>query len=583
MPALPQFDYLFAIGTLFAFLDAWNIGANDVANSFATSVASRSLTLKQAMCIASVMEFAGAMLVGSRVTDTIRTKVISIDLFESDPSVLMLAMVCAIIGSATYLTIATKFTMPVSTTHSIMGGVIGVGIAAAGPHGVNWSFKGASQVFAAWGIAPAISGAFGAIIFLITKYGVMRRKNPVKKAFIMVPVYFFLTAFLLSLLIVWKGGSAKIKLSDYEAVGVAFGVGGAVAVIVATFFVPFLHRKIIKDDWELKGWEVIKGPLLLKRPEPRERPEGVTTGRIPDFYEGHLTAEQPEVKRANQSVTTQTNVEDLEKGGAHVSQPKMGRSDSDITPIPEPTTAVINEHPLRQLSKPKKCIPPGAWYTPPVAWFWIKYFALRGVEQDVVDQQKHKDFLSGDIEKVHATGEHYDNRAEYTYSFLQIMTASTTSFAHGANDVSNAIGPYTTIYFIWSTAKISSKVPVPLWILAFGGAGIVVGLWTYGYNIMRALGNKITLHSPARGFAMELGAAVTIIMATKLALPVSTTQCITGATVGVGLCNGTWRTINWRMVAWIYMGWFITLPCAGLMSGCLMGIILNAPRWGNGI
>ncbi|KAJ4348914.1 Na+/Pi symporter [Ascochyta clinopodiicola] len=583
MPALPQFDYLFAIGTLFAFLDAWNIGANDVANSFATSVASRSLTLKQAMCIASVMEFAGAMLVGSRVTDTIRTKVISISLFEEDPSVLMLAMVCAIVGSATYLTIATKFTMPVSTTHSIMGGVIGVGIAASGPQGVNWSFKGVSQVFAAWGIAPGISGAFGAIIFLITKHGVMRRQNPVKKAFIMVPLYFFLTSFLLALLIVWKGGSAKIKLTDYESVGVAFGVGGAVALIVATFFIPFLHRKIIKDDWELKGWEVIKGPLLLRRPEPRERPEGVTTGLIPDFYAGHLTAEQLEAKRANEGLAAHNTVEDLEKGGAHVSQPKMDRSDSDITPIPEPSTAAINERPLRQLSKPKKTPPPGAWYTPAVMWYWVKYAALHGVEQDVVDQQKHKDFLSGDIEKIHATGEHYDNRAEYTYSFLQIMTASTTSFAHGANDVSNAIGPYTTIYFIWSTAKISNKVPVPLWILAFGGAGIVVGLWTYGYNIMRALGNKITLHSPARGFSMELGAAVTIIMATKLALPVSTTQCITGATVGVGLCNGTWRTINWRMVAWIYMGWFVTLPCAGLLSGCLMGIVLNAPRWGGGV
>lgn len=423
-----------------------------MANSFATSVASRSLTLKQAMCIASVMEFAGAMLVGSRVTDTIRTKVISISLFESDPSVLMLGMVCAIAGSATYLTIATKFTMPVSTTHSIMGGVIGVGIAAAGPNGVNWSFKGVSSVFAAWGIAPGISACFGAIIFLVTKYGVMRRSNPVKWAFVMVPVYFFLTAFLLALLIVWKGGSAKISLTDYQSVGVAFGVGGGVALIVAAFFIPYLHRKIIKDDWELKGWEVVKGPLLLRRPEPRQRPEGVTTGQIPDFYEGHLTAEQLEAKRANESsIAASSGVEDLEKGGAHVSEPKMGRSDSDITPVPEPSTAVINQAPLRQLSKPKKQPPPGAWYTPAVLFFWVKYFALRGVEQDVVDQQKHRDFLSGDIEKIHATGEHYDNRAEYTYSFLQIMTASTTSFAHGANDVSNAIGPYTTIYFIWST------------------------------------------------------------------------------------------------------------------------------------
>ncbi|OAL04221.1 phosphate-repressible phosphate permease-like protein [Phaeosphaeriaceae sp. SRC1lsM3a] len=577
MPALPQFDYIFAIATIFAFLDAWNIGANDVANSFATSVASRSLTLKQAMCIASVMEFAGAMLVGARVTDTIRTKVISTSLFESDPSVLMLAMTCAIVGSATYLTIATRFTMPVSTTHSIMGGVIGVGIAASGTKGVNWSFKGVSQVFAAWGIAPGISAGFGAIIFLITKYGVMRRSNPVKMAFIMVPLYFFLTSFLLALLIVWKGGSAKIKLTDPQAVGVSFGVGAGVAIIVATFFIPFLHRKIIVEDWELKTWEVIKGPLLLRRPAPGPRPEGIPG--IRNFYEGHLTADQLEAKRAGEAHTAP---DDIEKGAGSSINAKSDGSDSDITPLPTASASHVQKA-ERQLSKPKKCPPPGPWYTPAVAFYWIKFAALHGVEQDVVDQQKHRDFLSGDIEKIHATGEHYDNRAEYTYSFLQILTASTTSFAHGANDVSNAIGPYTTIYFIWSTAKISTKVPVPLWILAFGGAGIVVGLWTYGYNIMRALGNKITLHSPARGFSMELGAAITIILATKLALPVSTTQCITGATVGVGLCNGTWRTINWRMVAWIYFGWFITLPSAGIISGCLMGIVLNAPNWGDGV
>jgi len=387
----------------------------------------------------------------------------------------------------------------------------------------------------------------------------------------MVPFYFFLTSMLLALLIVWKGGSSKIKLTDPQAVGVAFGVGAGVALVIATFFIPFLHRKIIKQDWELKTWEVIKGPLLLRRPEPSPAPEGHTG--LPDFYAGHLTAEQLEAKRAGEAHVI---TGDVEKGAASAVNPTGNSSDSDII------TSEIAQ-PSRQLSRPKKIPPPGPWYSPAVAFYWMKYAALRGVEQDVVDQQNHRDFLSGDIEKTHATGEHFDNRAEYTYSFLQILTASTTSFAHGANDVSNAIGPYTTIYFIWSTAKISSKVPVPLWILAFGGAGIVIGLWTYGYNIMRALGNKITLHSPARGFSMELGAVVTIIMATKLALPVSTTQCIAGATVGVGLCNGTWRSINWRMIAWIYMGWIVTLPCAGIISGCLMGIVLNAPRWGNGV
>jgi PiT family inorganic phosphate transporter/sodium-dependent phosphate transporter len=186
------------------------------------------------MCIASVMEFCGAMLVGSRVTDTIRTKVISMELFESDPSVLMLGMMCAIVGSSVYLTIATKLSMPVSTTHSIMGGVIGVGIASVGTGGVDWSFKGVSSVFAAWAIAPGIAGGFASIIFLITKFGVMRRKNPVMMAFIMVPIYFFLTSFLLTLLICWKGGSAKIDLTDTWAVIVSIITGLVVAAIVAT-------------------------------------------------------------------------------------------------------------------------------------------------------------------------------------------------------------------------------------------------------------------------------------------------------------------------------------------------------------
>lgn len=106
-----------------------------------------------------------------------------------------------------------------------------------------------------------------------------------------------------------------------------------------------------------------------------------------------------------------------------------------------------------------------------------------------------------------------------------------------------------------------------------------IGLWTYGYNMMRQLGNRLTLHSPSRGFSMELGAAITVILASQLGLPISTTQCITGATVGVGFCSGTWKAVNWRMIAWIYLGWFITMPVAGIISGCLMGIIINAPRW----
>lgn len=174
------------------------IGANDVANSWATSVSSRSVTLKQAMFLATIMEFAGAIGVGGRVADTIRTKIVSVKLFESDPSVLMIGMTCALVSSSVYLSIATRLGMPVSSTHSIMGGVIGMGVATVGAKQISWGWSGVAQVFAAWAIAPGLSGIFGAIIFTITKYGVLKRENPVRAAFFMVPVYFAFTTGILT-------------------------------------------------------------------------------------------------------------------------------------------------------------------------------------------------------------------------------------------------------------------------------------------------------------------------------------------------------------------------------------------------
>ncbi len=154
------------------------------------------------------------------------------------------------------------------------------------------------------------------------------------------------------------------------------------------------------------------------------------------------------------------------------------------------------------------------------------------------------------------------------------------SIAHGANDISNAIGPFTTEYETWSTGVTSAKTDTPLWIKAVGGLGLGFGFWTFGYHIMRNLGNRITKHSPTRGYSMELGAAITVLLATQLSLPVSTTQCITGAIIGVAVMNRDLRSINWRQLGKIFIGWVLTVPCAGLISGIIMGMALNVPHWG---
>ncbi|KAK4906216.1 Na+/Pi symporter [Elasticomyces elasticus] len=573
MAVLHQYDFLFAFGLIFSFLDAWNIGANDVANSFATSVSSRSLTMRQAMAIASVCEFVGAVLVGSRVADTIRSKILSVAAFEQDPAILMLGMVCALVASSTYLTFATKIGLPVSTTHCIIGGVIGVGIASLGADGVNWGWKGVSQVFAAWVIAPGVAGIFGAIVFTISKYTILKRKNPLKNGLIMMPIFFAFTAGVLVMVIVWKG-APSLDLDDWSAgqiLGCIFGVAGAVAVIVITFLIPYLYRKLILDDWQLKLWHLPLGPLLLRRGPVPERPVGEQVEACQDYYRGHKTAAQLQTEGVSREV-----LDDMENNKeARIAA--MSRDDSSSDDISRETPvakgADTDAEALPWYKDPKNRTAGGAFKLAKNAFF-------HGVNVDVVAEQNKKSILAGDLEKMHAHAQHFDNKAEHLFSYLQVMTAATASFAHGANDVSNAIGPLATIFLVWNTNTVSSKAPVPIWVLCFGGAAIVIGLWTYGYNMMRMLGNRLTLHSPSRGFSMEFGAALTVVMATRLALPISTTQCITGATVGVGLCTGTWRAINWRMIAWIYMGWIITLPVTGIISGCLMGIIINSPRWG---
>ncbi|KAH6616009.1 phosphate-repressible phosphate permease [Chaetomium sp. MPI-SDFR-AT-0129] len=593
---LHQYDYIFAIGVIFAALDAWNIGANDVANSWATSVSSQSVTYLQAMLLASVMEFAGCVGVGARVADTIRTKIVKTTEFEHHPDLLMLGMVCAVVASSIYLTFATRIGMPVSTTHSILGGVIGMGIAALGSSGILWVGEsggtgvingGVVQVFLAWIIAPGLSGIFASIIFLITKYTVMARKNPAIWALRIVPIYFGLTAALLTMLLLWKGGGYKVYLTDPEIAGTIVGVGAAFALFIAVTLVPWMYRVVVKEDWQLRWYHIPLGLLLLRRGEVPPPPEDADNG-IKDYYAGRLNKEQLDARNAAARDDVEVvGGDDAITAAAADAEKTKNAEGSDADGSAPPNSHNPNQSALANVRHaPKKLVgpkPEGNWHSAPVLFWYLKWALLRGIDQDVVNAQSTESRLASNIDEVHAHAEHYDNRTEYMYSFLQIMTAATASFVHGANDIANAIGPFATVFQIWNEGKLPEKdqADVPVWILVFGGAMLVIGVWTYGYNIMRNLGNRLTLQSPSRGFSMELGSAITVIVATRLKLPVSTTQCITGATVGVGLCSGTWRTVNWRMVAWIYLGWIITLPVTGIISGCLMGIIINAPRWGS--
>ena len=595
--ALHQFDYIFAIAMIFAFLDAWNIGANDVANSFSSSVSSRSLKYWQAMILAAICEFLGAVLVGSRVSDTIRNKIINVSVFADSPAVLMLTMATALVGSSTWLTIATSIGMPVSTTHSIVGAVIGAAIAAKGGNNIVWGWKGVSQIIASWFIAPAIAGGFATIIFLISKFAVLEVKNPktsLRNAMLLVPCLVMTAFSILTMLIVWKG-SPKLKLGDLSTgtiVGAIFGTGGVATALYVIFCYPYYKRKLVHEDWTLKWYHIFMGPVywFKSTDDIPPMPEGHQLTQ--DFYKGRRYDEAGNLIELGPNGTTTST------GGQVESVATIDDSNSDG----EKTSAIVQNHAIQSDSEKQQPAPNGAvpyksetgkWPNKyPEYWKLLKqgpsnwpftFFLMltHGFRQDVIaNQAGSNDVLSGNLHQMHTASKYYDNKIEYMYSLLQAITACTMSFAHGANDISNATGPLATVYLVWTTNTIASKADVPVWVLVYAASALVIGVWTYGYHIMANLGNKLILQSPARGFSIELGAAITTVMATQLKIPVSTTQSAVGATVFVGLCNREWKSVNWRMVAWCYLGWIFTLPCAGLIAGILNGIILYAPSKG---
>ncbi|ORY53584.1 phosphate transporter, partial [Rhizoclosmatium globosum] len=530
---------MFGLTVAFAFLDAYAIGANDVSNSFATSVGSRSLKLWQACCIAIFTEFLGAVLLGASTTGTIKDGIISLAMFDTRQDLLMSGFMCALIGSSSWVMVATRFGWPVSTTHSIVGAIIGVGIVAFGTNAVNWGWdnKGVAQIVASWVVSPAVAGVLAVIIYGLTRQFVLKAKNPLRAGIYAIPVYFTITTFIVTFYVASKNGKSTLKVtSAYMGAPIVFtgdvvlcmivvgSVTGFVLLFTTVFAIPYFIRKLEKEE-DLKWYHL--------------------------FYIFAVPT-QPKNVNLERQLTLQFTPHLLEDGSVE---------DEDRV-IPEPTK---NNDDTTDSHKITDVIKKGLKGTIELA--------KKGLFMDVASVQSE----SGREAHSHATL--YDNKVEYLFSFLQVMTAAFASFGHGSNDVANAIGPLAAVYDLWSTGQVNKDANVQLWMLALGGFAIDCGLALYGWRIMINLGNNLTYHSPSRGFAMELGAALSVITASFLALPVSTTQCIVGATVGVGLMNGNLKSVNWNMISWTLFSWLLTLPIAGLSAGCLFALLTRGPSF----
>jgi sodium-dependent phosphate transporter len=515
-----MYTWIFGFGIIFAFYNAWGGGANDCANSFATAVGSKTLTLKKAIIIASVFEFLGAVLMGSHVTDAVRKNIVSEDLFTDNPGALMFGMLCADLASALWLTLATYLKWPVSTTHSIIGAIIGFSLAYGGDEGINWEKVG--LIVASWFASPIIAGIFSLSIFTLIKKFVFDTVNPYERTAKVFPILTFITFFINSLFIIYKG-SPQLDLDEMpvgDSVGISIGIASGTGLIAWFIYVPYAKRqveRVTNPDLELNEMEI--NPVTET---DEQRTKSYTTAlAIENTVNDSSTDELP----TNKTILNETTSDDNEQDNQ---QNNEQDNDNDI-----------------------------------------EYHTKR-----IKELQTAKD--NSLIEKLHENAYQIDEKADKLCSWLQIFTSCFSSFAHGSNDVANAVAPLATIYSIYQYNEVQETTEVPIWILVLGGAGIVIGLATWGYKIIDRIGRELTKVSPSRGFIIELSAAITVIIASRTELPVSTTHCQVGSVVGCGLSGGT-KNVQWKLLKGILWSWFITVPITGLLSAGLFSYGYFAP------
>lgn len=485
---------------------------DDVANAWATSVSSRSITYRQAMVFGTIFEMLGAILVGARTADTIKNGIIPNSAFGDNAGVQMLAFTCALAAASSWVMWCTRHSAHVSSTYSLISAVAGVGVATVGASQVQWGWnggKGLGAIFAGLGMAPLISACFGAIIFMLIKYVVHVRKNPVPWAIWTAPFFFLIAGTVCTLSIVYKGSPnlhLDKKPGSYIA-GVTMGAGGAVALLSALFFVPFLYSRVIKKDYTVEWYMFALGPLLFTRPAPPDAdharikvpnyavvqeddlPEVASSTKSVDEKESggapvQISLEEKEknlaVAETGQLTYKQLMAQGEERFHAKLRQKRgpLGWAMRVLHNNPLGAGQVYEMHNIRILCRRiPATIVAGALYG--------LHYDIHAAQTGIAGTPDGERML-----RVYQHAKKYPNEVEHTYSFVQILTACTASFAHGANDIGNSVGPWAVIYAAWSTGDTqAAKSNVHVWQLAVLAATISIGLITYGYNIMKGKSN----------------------------------------------------------------------------------------------
>jgi len=565
--------YLWVVIVAFfaAFMAAFGIGANDVANAFATSVGSKALTVKQACCIAVVMEFVGACFMGGEVVKTIRGSLANINDFKDNPPLLMWGCMCVDIATAVWLILATRFEMPVSTTHSCVGGMIGMTIALRGANSVIW-FKasdaanpipgGFLSIVVSWFLSPLLSAITAGILFSIVRL-ILRTKNSFENSVRTYPIMVFFCVMIVSVYMLTKGITSKSANLDKLEDDQKFGIACAIAAVCAAVSIPptiYMRHRIVTGKFTAPPLAIevaLEQRAAAGRPEFKLEYEKKHAEAIKREYLALHKVKGIETRSA-ETTTTDDAEAGTAKGAAELESMDSRRELESMAKSTEGNAVeAIEETKVREYYRR------------------VTASVMSSLNQDihgaVIDDER--------TFQVHMKAERFDKRSEAMFTYLQVFSACFDALAHGANDVANAVGPLSTVFLLYNGEKLGSNLDMGEWrfmILGFGGAGICLGLLLYGSQILRALGVKLAVVTPARGFCIEMGSASIVILGSYYGIPLSTTHCQVGATTGVGLLEG-YKGINWWILGKSFAGWLITCVFVAFVTGILAGIGAFAP------
>lgn len=563
------FLWILIVGFITAFFDSFGIGANDVANSFATSVGAKVLTLKQAVLIASVCEFLGAVLLGSHVTDTIRKKIVKPSTFDDEPYVLMYGMLCASISSGIWQAIATYLKWPVSTTHSTIGAVIGFALVYDAS---SIDTEKVSEVVTSWFISPLLAATITIVLLALNLVIVLKSKNPVRRAKMWMPVMVTITVTLITMFVIYKGTPQldldELELTEALWISIVVGIVGGIITFLGIQFglfaklMKFLEPCINRTD---ACFMKTVSALDCKRCMKKKKDNGPHVVRqfANTTDESVVDAEPTEVV----AKTGEGDGEDEDKSSETTDTAENPVVTKAPVPMEDPvktTEEVICNNCKREMMIARTKSVGGTTK----ALLVNKYESEKFTEMRV-----------------------YDEEAETLYSWLQVFTAIVSSFAHGSNDIANSVAPLAAMYAIYINGTLEKKSDVPVWLLCVGGVGIVVGLATWGYRIIGRMGRELSGVTPSRGVCIELGAATTVLIASRLELPVSTTHCQVGSIVGSGLVdsfrkdgcsfsaiwNNKLPNVDLKIFGKIAFAWVITLPVTIGISSALFAFGHESP------